>query len=82
MAFSKKLKGELRDLIASKVLTKLKGHDFKKMSGNPFVDVMFGKYANIKYFIHGTATMMGSEYELIAAKIAKSNPTFVEAKKK
>lgn len=77
----KSLHKEIRDLIVNKVMQKLGSHDFTKTSGNPFIDLMFGKYPSIKYFMHGTATMMGSQYEIIARKIAKSNPEFKEAKK-
>jgi type II restriction enzyme len=81
MGLSKALKEELKAEIILKLKKKISGYDFSKKSGNPFIDIIFDKFSNIKSFIHGTATMLGSEYEIMARKIAKSNPEFVEGKK-
>lgn len=81
MTLNQQLKKELKEEIIKKLKKKIIEHDFSKKSGNPFIDIIFGKYSNIKSFIHGTATMLGSEYELMARKIAKSNPHFVKAEK-
>jgi len=81
MSLNSELKKELKEEITKKLKKKIKEHDFSKKSGNPFVDIIFGKYSNIKSFIHGTATMLGSEYELMARKIAKSNSHFIKAEK-
>lgn len=81
MALSAELKEELKEEIIAKLKKKIKEYDFSKKSGNPFVDIIFGKFSNIRSFIHGTATMLGSEYEIIARKIAESNERFTEARK-
>jgi hypothetical protein len=81
MPLTKELRETIKSDITAKLKKKLAEYDFRKKSGNPFIDVIFGKYSNIKSFIHGTATMLGSEYELMARQIAQSNPSFVEAKK-
>lgn len=81
MSLNPKLKIELKKEIIRKIITKLEQYDFSKKSGNPFIDIIFGKYSNIKSFIHGTATMLGSEYEIMARKIAETNPSFIEIKK-
>jgi len=61
MSLSPELKKGLKEEIIKKLKKKIANHDFLKKSGNPFVDIIFGKYSNIKSFIHGTATMLGSE---------------------
>ena len=71
----------MTSLLISSVKNKISKYDFSKKSGNPLVDGIFGRYSNVKSFIHGTATTLGSDYELIARKIATSNPVFVECKK-
>jgi type II restriction enzyme len=76
-----KLKEEIKKDIIDKIKAKISNYDFSKKSGNPFIDIVFGKYSNIKSFIHGTATMLGSYYELLARKIAQSNKDFEEVKK-
>jgi len=81
MALSKELKEELKNEIVTKLKNKIQNYDFSKTSGNPFIDIIFGKLSNIKSFIHGTATMLGSEYEIMARKIAMNNANFIEAKK-
>ena len=81
MSLSNELKETIKSELTEKLKHKLNSYDFSKKSGNPFVDVIFGKYSNIKSFIHGTATMLGSEYEIIARQIAQSNPSFVKAQK-
>jgi type II restriction enzyme len=81
MTLSPSLKKELKEEIIKKLKKKVTEYDFSKKSGNPFIDIIFDKYSNIKSFIHGTATMLGSEYELMARKIAKSNPQFIKAEK-
>jgi type II restriction enzyme len=82
MSLNKQLKEELKEEIIRKLKKKISEHNFSKKSGNPFIDIIFGKYSNIKSFIHGTATMLGSEYEIMARKIAKSNPQFAIADKR
>ncbi|MDP2672818.1 MAG: TdeIII family type II restriction endonuclease [Nanoarchaeota archaeon] len=81
MTLNQSLKKELKEEITKKLKKKISEHNFSKKSGNPFIDIIFGKYSNIKSFIHGTATMLGSEYEIMARKIAKSNPKFIKAEK-
>lgn len=78
---SKKLKEKIKKDLVEKIKHKIKTYDFSKKSGNPFIDILFGKYSNIKSFIHGTATMLGSYYELLARKLAQENPNFMEVKK-
>ncbi len=78
---SKELKEQIKKELVQKIKDKIESHDFSKKSGNPFVDIVFGKYSNIKTFIHGTATMLGSYYEILARKIAEENPEFIEVKK-
>src|SRR3989344_1806640 len=81
MALNSELKKDIKKQLIDKIRTKVASYDFSKKSGNPFIDIIFGKYSNIKSFIHGMATTLGSDYEVIARKIAKSNPIFVECKK-
>ena len=81
MSLKDSLKEELKQEIINKLKRKIHEYDFSKKSGNPFIDVIFGKFSNIKSFIHSTATMLGSEYEIMARKIAESNENFTEAKK-
>src|SRR3989344_3542754 len=81
MGLSSQLKKEIKEELVDKIKSKIASYDFSKKSGNPFIDIIFGKYSNIKSFIHGMATTLGSDYEIIAKKIAKSNPSFVECKK-
>jgi len=78
---NKELKEEIKQDLIDKIKTKISNYDFSKKSGNPFIDIIFGKYSNIKSFIHGTATMLGSYYELLARKIAQNNKNFIEVKK-
>lgn len=78
---SKELKEQIKKELVQKIKAKLESHDFSEKSGNPFVDIVFGKYSNIKTFIHGTATMLGSYYEILARNIAEENPNFIEVKK-
>ncbi|MBW2972859.1 TdeIII family type II restriction endonuclease [Candidatus Woesearchaeota archaeon] len=78
---SDKLKEEIKEELIRKIKNKIANYDFSKKSGNPFIDIVFGKYSNIKSFIHGTATMLGSYYEILARKIAQENSNFIEAKK-
>jgi type II restriction enzyme len=75
------LKKEIKEDLIERIKNKIERYDFSKKSGNPFIDIVFGKYSNIKSFIHGTATMLGSYYEILARKIAQSNTNFIEAKK-
>lgn len=75
------LKSEIKRILIEKVETKLESSDLSKKSGNPFVDIIFGDLSNLKSFIHGMATTLGSSYEIIARKIAESNKEFVEVKK-
>src|SRR3989344_4055876 len=81
MALSSELKKDIKKQLIDKIRTKVASYDFSKKSGNPFIDIIFGKYSNIKSFIHGMATTLGSDYEIIARKIANSNPSFLECKK-
>lgn len=81
MVLSKELKEEIKQQLVNKIKKKIDGYDFSKNSGNPFIDLIFGKYSNLKTFIHGMATTLGSDYEIIARKIAQANPFFLEAKK-
>ena len=81
MAFSKELKEDIKQQLVHKIKKKIETYDFSKKSGNPFIDLIFGKYSNLKTFIHGMATTLGSDYEIIARKIAQANPFFMEAKK-
>src|SRR3989344_2444007 len=81
MVLGKNLKQELKDLLIKKFKDKIETYDFSKTSGNPFIDIPFGKYSAMKTFIHSTATMLGSVYETIARKIAESNQMFKEVKK-
>src|SRR3989344_5421855 len=81
MALTKELKEDIKKQLINKIKKKIESYDFSKNSGNPFIDLIFGKYSNIKSFIHGMATTLGSDYEIIARKIAQGNPFFVEAKK-
>lgn len=81
MTLPSELKKEIKKQLVDKIKYKIASYDFSKKSGNPFIDIIFGKYSNIKSFIHGMATTLGSDYEIIARKIANSNPSFVECKK-
>lgn len=81
MALNSELKKDIKKQLVDKIKSKVASYDFSKKSGNPFIDIIFGKYSNIKSFIHGMATTLGSDYKVIARKIANSNPTFVECKK-
>jgi len=81
MALSEELKKEIKQDLIDKIKNKIENYDFSKKSGNPFVDIVFGKFSNLKSFIHGTATMLGSYYEILARKIAQENPIFVDVKK-
>jgi hypothetical protein len=81
MALSKELKNEIIQDLIEKIKNKMENYDFSKKSGNPFIDIVFGKFSKQKSFIHGTATMLGSYYEILARKIAKENPNIIEAKK-
>lgn len=81
MVLSKKVKQEIKDLLIQKFKKKIETYDFSKKSGNPFIDIPFGRYSVIKTFVHSTATMLGSVYEIIARKIAETNPDFSEVKK-
>lgn len=75
------LKTEIKQILTDKVRTKINSSDLSKKSGNPFVDIIFGDLSNLKSFIHGMATTLGSSYEIIARKIAQNNSNFIEAKK-
>ncbi|MFH0954569.1 MAG: TdeIII family type II restriction endonuclease [Candidatus Micrarchaeota archaeon] len=75
------LRKEIKQILITKIETKLNQSDLSKKSGNPFVDILFGDLSNLKSFIHGMATTLGSSYEKIATTIAKSNSEFIEAKK-
>jgi len=81
MALTSELKKQIKEDLIERIKSKIERYDFSKKSGNPFIDIVFGKYSNIKSFIHGTATMLGSYYEILARKIAQNNANFVEAKK-
>ena len=81
MVLSKELKEDIKQQLIKKIMKKIESYDFSKTSGNPFIDLIFGKYSNLKSFIHGMATTLGSDYEIIARKIGQANPRFVEAKK-
>lgn len=81
MALTNKLKKEIEKEIIKRIRNKIENYDFSKKSGNPFIDIPFGKFSNIKSFIHGTATMLGSYYEILAREIAQNNTNFIEAKK-
>src|SRR3989338_4645761 len=81
MALNSELKKDIKKQLIDKIRTKVASYDFSKKSGNPFIDIIFGKFSNIKSFIHSTATMLGSYYEILARKIAEGNPNFVEVKK-
>lgn len=81
MALNISLREEIKQEITKKLKEKIAHYDFSKKSGNPFVDIIFGKYSNIRSFIHGVSTMLGSEYEIIARKIAQNNPNFEVAQK-
>lgn len=81
MTLSPELKKDIKEQLINKIKSKINSYDFSKKSGNPFVDIIFEKYSNIKSFIHGMATTLGSDYEIIARKIARSNPYFLECKK-
>jgi len=81
MVLKKELREDIKRQLIAKIKAKIQGYDFSKKSGNPFIDIIFGKYSNIKSFIHGMATTLGSDYEIIARKIASANPSFVESKK-
>ncbi len=76
------LKAKIKRILVDKIQTKVRTADLSKKSGNPFVDIIFGDLSNLKSFIHGTATTLGSAYEVIAREIAKSNPKFSDAEKK
>lgn len=78
---SKTLKEEIKKELIQKIKDKIESYNFSKKSGNPFIDIIFGRFSNIKTFIHSTATMLGSYYEIIARKIAQENPEFIEVKK-
>ncbi len=79
---SEQLKEDIKNQLINSIKKKIAKYDFTKKSGNPLIDGLFGKNSSIKSFIHGTATTLGSDYELIARKIATSNPTFVVCEKK
>jgi len=81
MALTNELKKEIKQDLIERIKKKIENYDFSKKSGNPFIDIVFGKFSNIKSFIHGTATMLGSYYEILARKIAEGNKNFVEVKK-
>jgi len=81
MPINDDLRKEIKRDLVGRIEKKIKNYDFSNKSGNPFIDIVFGKFSNIKSFIHGTATMLGGYYEILARKIAKDNPIFVEAKK-
>ena len=81
MGISRNLQIEIKKELIEAITNKLNNWDFSKKSNNPFVDLIFGKYSNVKTFIHGTATMLGSKYESIAKKIADANPHYTVAKK-
>lgn len=81
MVLPDELREKIKERITNKIKEKLDNYDFSKKSGNPFIDIIFGKLSNVRSFIHGTATMLGSQYEIIARDIAQSNPLFSEAKK-
>ena len=50
MPLNPSLKQELKEEIISKLKRKMEKYDFSKKSGNPFVDIIFGKYSNLKSF--------------------------------
>jgi type II restriction enzyme len=81
MALTNDLKKEVKQDLIERIKKKIENYDFSKKSGNPFIDVVFGKFSNIKSFIHGTATMLGSYYEILARKIAERNNNFIDVKK-
>jgi len=81
MALTDDLKKEIKEDLILRIKKKIDNYDFTKKSGNPFIDIIFGKFSNIKSFIHGTATMLGSYYEILARKIADNNDNLIEAKK-
>jgi hypothetical protein len=81
MALTNELKKEIKQDLIDRIKKKIENYDFSKKSGNPFIDIPFGKFSNIKSFIHGTATMLGSYYEILARKIAEGNNNFIEVKK-
>ena len=75
------LKAEIKSILLECLEKKIQNYDFSKKSGNPFIDIIFGDLSNLKSFIHSTATTLGDKYEIIARKIAESNPNFAEVKK-
>src|SRR3989344_8803537 len=81
MTLSDDLKNEIKQDLIDRIKKKIENYDFSKKSGNPFIDIPFGKFSNIKSFIHSTATMLGSYYEILARKIAEGNNNFIEVKK-
>lgn len=81
MVLTDDLKKEIKEDLILRIKKKIDNYDFTKKSGNPFIDIIFGKFSNIKSFIHGTATMLGSYYEILARKIADNNDNLIEAKK-
>lgn len=81
MVINSKLKEEIKSYLIDEITNKIENYDFSKKSGNPFIDIIFGKHSNIKTFVHSTATMLGSKYEIIARKIVESNPNFIKAEK-
>ena len=81
MGLRRGLKLELKDEMINRIKKKLSEHDYDKKSGNPFIDVIFGKFSRQKTLTHGMATMFGSFYEKMAVKIAEDNPDFTVAKK-
>ena len=58
MALTNELKREIKEDLIERRRNKIENYDFSKKSGNPFIDIIFGKFSNIRSFIHGTATML------------------------
>ena len=81
MSLNKIQKREITEIFVEKLRHKIDTWDFSKASGNPFIDLTFGPYSNIKTFVHSAATGFGSIYETIARYIAESNPTYVRVEK-
>jgi len=74
-------KRKIPEIFIEKLRHKIDTWDFSRASGNPFIDLTFGRYSNIKTFVHSAATGFGSIYETVARYIADSNPTYVRVKK-